>query len=120
MQVRIPEVPFARLHPRYVPCKEIGGDFYDAVNTKEGLAVVLTDVSGQGASVALLASTLQGMIYSHLTTGMPLLDVVNAANRLLTESLVGEKYATMLLVRLPREGNREDGDCGRVPPVVVW
>ena len=119
MQVRIPEVPFARLHPRNVPCKEIGGDFYDAVNTKEGLAVVLTDVSGKGVSAALLASTLQGMIYSHLTTGMPLLDVVNAVNRFLTEKLVGEKYATMLLVRLRRDGDLEYVNCGHVPPLLV-
>lgn len=119
MQVRIPEVPFARLHPRNVPCKEIGGDFYDAVNTKEGLAVVLTDVSGKGVSAALLASTLQGMIYSHLTTGMPLLEVVNAVNRFLTDKLVGEKYATMLLVRLRRDGDLEYVNCGHVPPLLV-
>src|SRR5579871_5300929 len=40
MQVKIPEVPFARLRGKNLPCKEIGGDFYDAVNTKDGLAVV--------------------------------------------------------------------------------
>jgi sigma-B regulation protein RsbU (phosphoserine phosphatase) len=119
MQVRIPEVPFARLNPRNVPCKEIGGDFYDAVNTKDGLAVVLTDVSGKGVSAALLASTLQGMIYSHLSTGMPLLDVVRAVNRFLTDKLVGEKYATMLLVRLRRDGDLEYVNCGHVPPLLV-
>src|ERR1022692_4767121 len=41
MRVKIPEVPFARMDGRNLQCKEIGGDFYDAVNTKEGLAVVL-------------------------------------------------------------------------------
>src|SRR5205807_6608274 len=76
MQVKIPEVPFAKIRPRNLQCKEIGGDFYDAVNTKDGLAVVLADVSGKGVSAALMASTLQGMIYSHLTAGMSLLDVV--------------------------------------------
>src|SRR6202045_1183362 len=39
MQVKIPEVPFARLRGKNLSCKEIGGDFFDAVNTKEGLAV---------------------------------------------------------------------------------
>ena len=61
MAVTIPEVPFARLKGRNLSCKEIGGDFFDAVNTDEGLAVVLADVSGKGVSAALLASTLQGM-----------------------------------------------------------
>jgi phosphoserine phosphatase RsbU/P len=119
MQVKIPEVPFARLRGRNLSCKEIGGDFFDAVNTKEGLAVVLADVSGKGVSAALLASTLQGMIYSHLSAGMPLLDVVFAVNRFFTDKLVGEKYATVLLVRLRRDGELEYVNCGHVPPLLV-
>src|SRR3984957_720847 len=74
MEVKIPEVPFARLRGKNLSCKEIGGDFFDAVNTKEGLAVVLADVSGKGVSAALLASTLQGMVISQLISGTPLLE----------------------------------------------
>ena len=94
MAVTIPEVPFARLKGRNLSCKEIGGDFFDAVNTDEGLAVVLADVSGKGVSAALLASTLQGMIYSQLTAGMPLIEIVAAVNRFFTHKHIGEKYAT--------------------------
>jgi phosphoserine phosphatase RsbU/P len=119
MQVKIPEVPFAKLRGKNLSCKEIGGDFFDAVNTKEGLAVVLADVSGKGVSAALLASTLQGMIYSHLSSGMPLLDVVAAVNRFFTEKLVGEKYATVLLARLRRDGDLEYVNCGHVQPLLI-
>src|ERR1700734_589622 len=119
MQVKIPEVPFAKLRGKNLSCKEIGGDFFDAVNTKEGLAVVLADVSGKGVSAGLLASTLQGMIYSHLSTGMPLLDVVSAVNHFFSEKLVGEKYATVLLVRLKRDGDLEYVNCGHVQPLLV-
>jgi serine phosphatase RsbU (regulator of sigma subunit) len=119
MQVKIPEVPFARIKGKNLSCKEIGGDFFDAINTKEGLAVVLADVSGKGVSAALLASTLQGMIYSHLSAGMPLLGVVSAVNRFFTDKLVGEKYATVLLVRLRKDGELEYVNCGHVPPLLV-
>jgi phosphoserine phosphatase RsbU/P len=119
MQVKIPEVPFARVKGKNLSCKEIGGDFFDAINTKEGLAVVLADVSGKGVSAALLASTLQGMIYSHLSAGMPLLNVVSAVNRFFTDKLVGEKYATVLLARLRRDGELEYVNCGHVPPLLV-
>ena len=119
MQVKIPEVPFARLRGRNLPCKEIGGDFFDALNTKDGLAVVLADVSGKGVSAALLASTLQGMIYSHLLAEMPLLAVIGAVNRFFTDKLVGEKYATLLLARLKRDGELEYVNCGHVPPLLV-
>jgi phosphoserine phosphatase RsbU/P len=119
MQVKIPEVPFARLRGKNLSCKEIGGDFYDAVHTKEGLSVVLADVSGKGVSAALLASTLQGMIYSHLLAGLPLTNVVMAVNRFFTEKMEGQKYATLLLARLRRDGELEYVNCGHVPPLLV-
>jgi phosphoserine phosphatase RsbU/P len=119
MQVKIPEVPFARLRGRNLSCKEIGGDFYDAVSTRDGLAVVLADVSGKGVSAALLASTLQGMIYSHLIAGVSLLEVVRAVNRFFAEKMGGEKYATVLLVRLRKDGELEYVNCGHVPPLLV-
>ena len=119
MQVKIPEVPFARLRGKNLSCKEIGGDFFDAVLTKDGLAVVLADVSGKGVSAALLASTLQGMIYSHVSAGIPLVEVISAVNRFFAEKMVGEKYATVLLARLRRDGELEYVNCGHVPPVLV-
>jgi phosphoserine phosphatase RsbU/P len=119
MEVKIPEVPFAKLRGKNLSCKEIGGDFFDAVNTKEGLAVVLADVSGKGVSAALLASTLQGMIYSHLSAGMALLDVVRGVNSFFAEKMGGEKYATVLLARLRRDGELEYVNCGHVAPLLV-
>lgn len=119
MQVKIPDVPYAKMRPRNLQCKEIGGDFYDAVNTKDGLAVVLADVSGKGVSAALLASSLQAMIYSHLIAGMPLTEVATAVNLFFAEKMAGEKYATLLLVRLRRDGELEYVNCGHVPPLLV-
>jgi sigma-B regulation protein RsbU (phosphoserine phosphatase) len=119
MVVTIPEVPFARLSGRNLSCKEIGGDFFDAVNTPDGLAVVLADVSGKGVSAALLASTLQGMIYSQLTAGMELTEIVAAVNRFFTHKHIGEKYATLVMARLRSDGELEYVNCGHVPPLLV-
>jgi serine phosphatase RsbU (regulator of sigma subunit) len=119
MAITIPEVPFARLDPKSIACKDIGGDFYDFVNTDEGLAVVLADVAGKGVSAALLASTLQGMIYSQLTAGMPLTEIVGSANRFLTSKRIGEKYATVMIARLRRDGELEFVNCGHVPPLLI-
>ncbi|HWZ81808.1 MAG TPA: SpoIIE family protein phosphatase [Terriglobales bacterium] len=119
MAVTIPEVPFARLSGRNLSCKEIGGDFFDAVSTPQGLAVVLADVSGKGVSAALLASILQGMVYSHLISGMPLTEIVTALNRFFTKKHIGSKYATMIIARLRHDGDLEYVNCGHVPPVWI-
>ena len=119
MAVTIPEVPFARLAGKNLSCKEIGGDFFDAVKTDAGLAVVLADVSGKGVSSALLASTLQGMIYSQLTAGMPLADIVTAVNRFFAHKPMGGKYATVIVARVPENGDLEFVNCGHILPLVV-
>ena len=119
MAVTIPEVPFARLAGKNLSCKEIGGDFFDAVQTSKGLAVVLADVSGKGVSAALLASTLQGMIYSQLSAGMPLVEIVTAVNRFFTHKHIGEKYATCIVALLSGNGELEYVNCGHILPLVV-
>jgi len=119
MAVTIPEVPFARLVGRNLSCKEIGGDFFDAVKTDQGLTVVLADVSGKGVSAALLASTLQGMIYSQLTARMPLTEIVAAVNRFFTHKHIGEKYATVIICNVRDDGDLEYVNCGHIPPLVV-
>ena len=119
MAVSIPEVPFAELRGRNLSCKEIGGDFFDAVNTSEGLAIVLCDVSGKGVSAAILASILQGMVYSHLIAGMPLAEIMAAVNRFFTYIHIGEKYATVIIARVNREGMFEYVNCGHIPPLLV-
>jgi sigma-B regulation protein RsbU (phosphoserine phosphatase) len=119
MAVTIPEVPFAKMRGRNLSCKEIGGDFFDVVYTNDGLAVVLADVSGKGVSAALLASTLQGMVYSHLSTHMPLTEIMAAVNRFFTQKHLGEKYATVIIMRIKNSGELEYVNCGHVPPLLV-
>jgi serine phosphatase RsbU (regulator of sigma subunit) len=119
MAVTIPDVPFAKMRGRNLSCKEIGGDFFDVVPTEDGLAVVLADVAGKGVSAALLASTLQGMVYSHLSARMPLVQIMAAVNRFFTQKHIGEKYATVVIVLLKHNGELEYVNCGHVPPLLV-
>src|SRR5467141_349620 len=119
MAVTIPDVPFAKMRGRNLSCKEIGGDFFDVVNTEDGLAVVLADVSGKGVSAALLASTLQGMVYSHLSAHMPLAQIMAAVDQFFTQKHLGQKYATVIIVRIRRDGELEYVNCGHVPPLLV-
>ncbi len=119
MQVNIPDVPYARIQAKNLPCREIGGDFYDVIRTKQSLAVVVADVCGKGISAALLASILQGILYPQLGQNAPLDEIAAAANRFLCEKSVGEKYATMFMARLQGDGTLEYVNCGHVPPLLV-
>src|SRR5271169_2450346 len=119
MSVTVPEVPFAKVNAVSYPCKDIGGDFFDLVYTEKGLSLVVADVSGKGVSAAVVASTLQGMLYSHLTEDSSLPEMLGTVNRFLFEKIGGQKYATLVIARLYPDGQLELVNCGHVPPVIV-
>ena len=117
MAVRHPELSFAGIEAMSVPCKEIGGDFFDVLSDGNSLSVALVDVSGKGISAAILASTLQGMLYMQLSSGQSLEQIATAINSYLCTKDVG-KYATMVLLRLNADGMLEFVNCGHVQPRV--
>ncbi len=101
MAVQIPAFSFANVQAHSMACSAVGGDFFDVVSGDDLLNVVLVDVSGKGISAAILAATLQGMLYVQLHAQQPLEEIAFATNRYLCQKNVG-KYATMLLLRLHR------------------
>ena len=119
MTVTVPEVPFAKVNAVSYACKDIGGDFFDLVYTDQGLSLIVADVSGKGVSAAVVASILQGMLYSQLARDSSLPEMISAVNRFLCEKVGGQKYATLVVARLLGNGELELINCGHVPPLLV-
>jgi sigma-B regulation protein RsbU (phosphoserine phosphatase) len=117
MVVQLPEISYAAITARFEPCKEIGGDFYDAVAGDDCVHVVIADVSGKGVSAAILAQTLQGMVYAQLLAEQPLVKIARALNRFICAKNIN-KYATMIVLRLDSKGMLEYINCGHVHPLL--
>jgi phosphoserine phosphatase RsbU/P len=117
MRVSLPELSFARVEADSIPCKGIGGDFYDVVSKPDGLYIVVADVSGKGLSAAILGSTLQGLIYSQLLAGLPLSQIALFANQFLCQKDLG-KYATLVIMLIRPDGRVEYINCGHVRPLI--
>jgi len=119
MTVTVPDVPFAKVNAASYACKDIGGDFFDLVHTRKGLSLIVADVSGKGVSAAVVASILQGMLYSHLSEDAELSEMVATVNRFLFEKIGGQKYATLVIARMGAHGELELMNCGHVPPIII-
>ncbi len=117
MTARIPTLPWAQVAARSIPCREVGGDFFDIVEEDGVLSVVVADISGKGISAALLASTLQGLIYSQLVARQSLTVIAEVVNRYICSKNI-QKYATMTILRLDPSGHLDYINCGHVPPFV--
>ena len=117
MAVQPPKTSYASIQARFQPCKEIGGDFYDAVAGDDCVYVVLADVSGKGVSAALLAQTLQGMVYAQLLADQSLSKIARALNRYICAKDIS-KYATLVVVKLDSQGTLEYVNCGHIHPLL--
>jgi phosphoserine phosphatase RsbU/P len=119
MAVHIPSLTFADIEAHSEACSEVGGDFFDVILGDDIVNVALVDVSGKGISAAILASTLQGMLYVQLQSGQSLETIAAATNQYLCNKNLG-KYATMLLLRLHMDGRLEYINCGHVQPRLCY
>jgi serine phosphatase RsbU (regulator of sigma subunit) len=118
MSISMPQLPFAVLQAKSVPCLAIGGDFYDAVALDDCVCVAIADVSGKGVSAAIVAATLQGIIHSQLLGGKNLPEIALLVNEFLCTRNVG-KYATMILLKLFSDGRVEYINCGHIQPISI-
>jgi len=69
MSITLPQVPYARIQAKTVPCLAIGGDFYDVVALDDCVCATIVDVSGKGVPAAIVAAILQGIIHAQLHGG---------------------------------------------------
>lgn len=113
------ETDFVRVNACSIPCREVGGDFFDVHVSSDAVTVIVADVSGKGISAALLASVIHGMFYAQMTSGARLVDAIASVNTFLCSRVAGQKYATLLAAQLHRDGKLALVNCGHVPAILV-
>jgi serine phosphatase RsbU (regulator of sigma subunit) len=111
-------LPWAALQAKMIPCLEVGGDFFNAVALDDCLCAGIADVSGKGVSAAIVAATLQGIIHAQLQSRQNLAEIAAQLNQFLSARSVG-KYATMVLLKLYRDGRVEYLNCGHIQPLLL-
>lgn len=105
---------------RSIPCREVGGDFYDLIALEDGrVAFVLGDVSGKGISAALLAAMAQGGTQTQLSIGLTLAEAITNLNRLIVQKSTGNRFITLFCGMLDREGNFSYVNAGHNPPILA-
>ncbi len=105
---------------RYVPCSEVGGDFCDYASAGNGRAVLLiADVSGHGASAAMLTGIVKSAFHAAHADGHDPLAVVRRISRAL-RPFPPDRFVTMICARVHGgEGRLEYVNAGHPPPY-LW
>ncbi len=77
-----PNVPGLDISAIYVPCFEVGGDFYDFIELPDGnLGVCVADVKGKGVPASLLMASARSALRAHARYIYDLSDILAAVNR---------------------------------------
>src|SRR2546423_8361789 len=99
----------------YAPAGVVSGDYCDLLESHGGALFVLGDVSGKGVAASMLMSHLHATFHSLADSGLPLDRMVEAANRVFSESTLAGQFATLVGGRLSTDGSVEYVSAGHLP-----
>jgi sigma-B regulation protein RsbU (phosphoserine phosphatase) len=103
-----------------VPCRSIGGDFFDyAEQADGGFAFTLGDVAGKGPPAALLSALLQGMLSLEAQGSDRPGSVVSRVNAALVRRGIESRFATLFYGVVSSDGTMTYCNAGHNPPFVV-
>ncbi|MCX5262959.1 SpoIIE family protein phosphatase [Streptomyces sp. NBC_00199] len=106
---------------RYLPGTEgmdVGGDWYDVVESGDGLALVIGDVQGHGVQAAATMGQLRSAVRAFALGDRPPDEVMGGTNHLLIDLDPGQ-FASCCYVRLdPSTGRARAARAGHLPPLL--
>ena len=103
-----------------VPCRTVGGDFYDYVDLAEnGFGFALGDVAGKGPPAALLAATVQSNFVAHAPIGGTPAETIARINKALLRRAIEARFATMFYGVVTDAGQLLYCNAGQEPPLVL-
>lgn len=119
----LPTHPQLAAAVRYQPATstaEVGGDWYDVVDTPEGnIVYVIGDVEGHSMSAAAVMGQLRIAMRAYLSEGHTLDEAISRVNQLFL-SLVDNMLATCCMVQVnPATGEADVIRAGHQPPLIL-
>jgi sigma-B regulation protein RsbU (phosphoserine phosphatase) len=114
-----PQSKYFELAAQSLPCRYVGGDFYDLMALQNGTVLTLCDVSGKGISAALLASVAQGVIEAQFYAGASPAEVATTLNRVVVNRSDANRFITMFCSVLGVDGNFSWVNAGHNPSILA-
>ena len=103
-----------------IPCRTVGGDFYDYLEIDErGLGFALADVSGKGPPAALLAASVQSNLVALAPVSAHPAETMARLNKALLRRAIEGRFVTMFHAELTVDGQLRYCNAGQEPPLVL-
>ncbi|MEU3186739.1 fused response regulator/phosphatase [Streptomyces sp. NPDC006923] len=119
---RLPDVPGIDLAVRYVPASahaEIGGDFYEALETADGLLLAIGDVAGHSLAAATVMGEVRHALRAYALEGHPPHHINERLEGLLAQSRPGLTVTLCLILIEPGGRRVHVSNAGHIPPLLL-
>jgi serine phosphatase RsbU (regulator of sigma subunit) len=117
---RMPEVSPFEIAARYVPCFELGGDFYDFFDHQTRLAVTIGDVVGKGIAASLLMASTRSMIRATAENVVEIDRMMSIVNRAIYHDTLPNEFVTLFYGELdPKAVRLTYCSAGHEPPLLL-
>jgi phosphoserine phosphatase RsbU/P len=103
-----------------IPCRSIGGDFYDYVDLPAGaLGFALGDVAGKGPPAALLSAMMQGIFAAQAASSDSPSQTISRVNMALYRRGIESRFVTLMYGAMAPEGQLTYCNAGHNPPLIL-
>ena len=119
---RLPDTPGVDLAVRYLPAltqSEVGGDFYEAVETERGLLLAVGDVVGHSLQAAIVMGELRHALRAYAIDGYGPQALLERLDTLMLREWPGWTATVCLVLVAPGGGKLEIANAGHLPPLLI-
>jgi len=139
---KVPQIPGLDIAAVYVPCFDVGGDFYDFLQISESrVTLTIADVIGKGIPAALMMSWFRGTVHAYtdgfrqvlreedyvegdrnsgLRTAIRIRNAIEDFNRMACDECRDGEFVTLFYATLDaKEGTVVYCNCGHEPAVLI-
>ncbi|MEY9932189.1 serine phosphatase RsbU (regulator of sigma subunit)/CheY-like chemotaxis protein [Catenulispora sp. GP43] len=122
LPARLPRPAGVELAVRYVPASaqaEIGGDFYEAISTGDGLLLAIGDVVGHSVEAAILMGEVRHALRAYAIEGHPPETILELLDTLLSRDRPVVTATVCLVLVEPGRRRLRIANAGHIPPLLL-
>jgi sigma-B regulation protein RsbU (phosphoserine phosphatase) len=121
---RAPLIPGLDIAATYIPCFDVGGDFYDFIQLSvHSIVVAIADVIGKGIPAAIMMSWFRGAVRAYADiecSGEAIQEIVNKLNRMACGECRDGEFITLFYAIIDvKDMTVTYCNCGHEPTVLI-
>jgi sigma-B regulation protein RsbU (phosphoserine phosphatase) len=121
---KAPQIPGLDIAAAYIPCFDVGGDFYDFLQTGENcITVAIADVIGKGIPAAIMMGQFRGAIRAYADAGgndKSTQEIIHQLNRMACKEYRVGEFVTLFFAKIDvKKGTATYCNCGHEPAVMI-